>query len=495
MTNYTKKILHGTFILFVMSILTAFLSYGLRIILSRSLTKVEFGLFYSVVALTGIFIFLRDMGLRAALAKFIPEFLVKKKKDLVKSSIWIAFLFPFGAALIIALFLIIFAKPLSVYYFKDTLAFGLLILMALAFWLFTLFLIFFGVFQGYHRMGIFSLLEFIYFLVIILVTVPLLKYGLGVYAPALGYIAGAVFCALFFFIVYRFTVHKELVDAKTRITKSLIKKLFSFSIYVMFATTALNILGLTDTLLLTYFSGLGAVAEYNVALPISKLVALFGTAISMVLLPLASRLWANKELKKLTEGTSRMLNLLVVSVLPLAAIMLAYPDIIIRIFFGNQYVVAQNVLRILIFGFFFFSIFLINISVLNGIGKPKLVNKIVITAVVINLILNVFLIIPFQGIGAAIATSSSYFLIFLLSSIVLHHKIRIRVPWANWLKSFVFAAVFLGIITVLKAILNLNPWVELIITIGVAGLAYAALIVAFKVVSLEEISGIIKQAR
>src|SRR3989338_7556502 len=87
MVNYTKFAIKGATIVFIISILAAFLGYFVRVVLARILTVEDFGLFYAIFSFLGLLGVFKSIGQDQAIVKFIPEFLHKKRNDLVKSSI------------------------------------------------------------------------------------------------------------------------------------------------------------------------------------------------------------------------------------------------------------------------------------------------------------------------------------------------------------------------------------------------------------------------
>ena len=56
MATYTKRLVRGGAFLFVMSVVAAFVSYFIRIILARNLSPAEYGLFYAVFAFVTFFL-------------------------------------------------------------------------------------------------------------------------------------------------------------------------------------------------------------------------------------------------------------------------------------------------------------------------------------------------------------------------------------------------------------------------------------------------------
>ena len=150
--NYTKKVVRGAGIIFIFSMVALFLSYLLRMLLARNLNVEEYGLFYAVFSLFSFLVVLRDLGLTRSLSKFIPEFKVKKRHDLIRDTILSVFSFQFITSFIITLALILLSDFLSINYFHNANASVVIKLLAISFWLKPFILLCGGIFQGFQKM-------------------------------------------------------------------------------------------------------------------------------------------------------------------------------------------------------------------------------------------------------------------------------------------------------------------------------------------------------
>ena len=128
-----RSAVSNSYFVLALALVGIFIGYLLRIFLSRTLTLEEFGLFYAVSAFIGLFTLVRYLGLNQALAKFIPEFLIRNERGNIKSSI--AIVLAIQTLTIIAFTLLIFAfrEQISFSFFKSSSAEPVLILMALSF--------------------------------------------------------------------------------------------------------------------------------------------------------------------------------------------------------------------------------------------------------------------------------------------------------------------------------------------------------------------------
>jgi len=124
---------------------------------------------------------------------------------------------------------------------------------------------------------------------------------------------------------------------------------------------------------------------------------------------------------------------------------------------------------------------------ISAIGKPIIVTKIVAIAAAINIILNIILIPIFDITGAAIATTISYIVTLILSTIKLTKFIKISPPWKTWLKILFSGIIFAGVIFLVLSLLNLNIWLEVLFSFIAATVVYFILIFVLKIIRFKEI--------
>jgi O-antigen/teichoic acid export membrane protein len=277
--------------------------------------------------------------------------------------------------------------------------------------------------------------------------------------------------------------------------KPITKQLFIFGIPVLVTNVGGKVIGYIDTLILTNFRTLTEVGIYNVILPSAMLFLYFGISVSAVAFPLVSELWAKKDKTRLSDGLKLIHKYAFVGTIPLVFTVFAFSSLFINFFFGKQYTQGALALQILLIGILFYIVAGINNNIIAGIGKPKAVTKIILFAAAINLIANLILI-PFFGIeGAAFATTLSYFVALVLSTKKVTEYLEVDFPKAIWVKIVFSGIIFAVIISYLKDVLVMNPWIELIISASAAFLIYLIIIFLLDIINIDEIIKYIKLAR
>ncbi len=493
MTNYTKYAVRGVVTVLILSLLAAFLGYLVRLVLARSLTVEEFGLFNSVFAFLGMLGIFKSLGFDRALIKFIPEFEHENRSDLIKSSLIYVSIIQLITNTIIILGVYLFANYLSLNFFHSLQTQVILKLMAIAFFLDSFVMVLKFAFQGFKKMAYYSGIDLIRMLLVLIIILIGFKLNYGLLSPVAAYIITPLTLILIFGWILLNKVFPEFIKLKFILDKNLLKKISKYSIFIVETGVAGMILYYTDILALTYFSGLINVGLYSVALPTAKVLMYFPRAIGGVLLPLTSELWVKGKEKILRAGIELLYKYSLIIIVPLAFIMFSFADLLITVLYGEKYILAANSMKILSIGMIFAILYGINISFFAGIGKPQITSKIVYTAAIFNFVANITLI-PFIGIiGAALATTGSYFIMMVVGLWYIKKFIEISFPVKIWIKTLFIGLVFIFAIWLFKKILVLNVWLETAVVIGAAGIIYMVLLFLLRVIDINELKELYKR--
>jgi len=487
--SYTRRAVRGTALVFIINVIAAFVGYLIRMVLARNLTPAEYGLFFAVLTLINFLAIFKSLGLGSALIKYIPEFQVKNKLNLIKNSIVIVIGYNVFFSLILAVAMVLASKWLAIYYFKDASA-------VLLIWIFGLMFIISNfaehlrnVFNAFQKMLPFSLMYLFENLFILIISIILFYFNFKILSPVFAYIITSVL--LFFIFFPSFLKIFPFFKYKFEYSSKLTKKLFKFGLPLTLLSIGIIVILYTDTLILTYFRSLDEVGIYNAVVPTAMLLSFFGGSVIQVIFPMVSELWAKKLRNHIQLGVIILYKYLFIIMLPVALVILSFPKLILRILFGEAYVSGALALQLLVIGVLFFAFAGINMYILSAIGKPKISAKIMLAGALLNLITNFYFIPKYGMNGAAITSLFSYFFIFLLSIFYLNKFIKLKIPWFNWIKTSFSGLIFVLIIYLLKLLININVYLEAITCVIVAGLLYLSLIFLFKIASITEIKGLL----
>lgn len=489
MVVYTQKAMRNTAILVTTSVFSSALSYGTVVFLARSLGPADYGLFNAVFTFVLFFLFIRDLGIPQALTKFIAEFNAEDgpwRDSKIKTTVFSVLGLQIVSSMAIAAVFFFLSSYLAEHYFKNETAAVMLHLLNI--YIFAS--LFYGavkdILLGYQRTFYFSLAEILKSGFIILFAFLFMQFGSGVFAPIYAYILACSLVFIFFLpllwkLLPWFKV--KLIDAKI-----ITKRVLLFGIPAFATAIGSKIMMYIDTLFLTYYRTLEEVGIYNAMLPSSSIIVhLVGGAVSTMILPLSTELWYKRETTKLAAGISLLYKYVSVITLPLVLALVIFSHFFIDLFFGIDYLPGVLSFQILLVGMFLFAPAAINHSILAGMGKPFVVTKIIFISAAVNAGLNL-LLIPSLGItGAAASTSMSYLLALVLSTYQISREIELKVGATMWLRLLCSGTLFFAVVYLIQKFLELNVWIEMVISSGIGLLAYVAVILWLNLVDIKEL--------
>jgi O-antigen/teichoic acid export membrane protein len=217
---------------------------------------------------------------------------------------------------------------------------------------------------------------------------------------------------------------KEFIRNKITASKQWTNKLWHFGKFVFGTNVSSLAFRGTDNFLTSSYFGPGLAAFYSSRLRIGNLVDIPSQVFGELLFPkVASQekkdTQAIKNLYEKTVGASLVFSI------PVLLIIIAFPELILRVLAGENYVQAAPILRITAF-FGFILPFLKQFgTVMDGTGHPQINFRIMLMAFAINIVTNLVGIYYFGPIGCAIGTATTYTIIFIVSQYILSKKFQI----------------------------------------------------------------------
>lgn len=494
--GYARRFMKGSAIIFSGLVGAAVVALLLRMFLSRTLTLDDFGLFYGVFGLVSFVAIFRELGLGIALEKHIPEFKVKGEYGKIKSSISFVVLIEALLAFVIGLLLFSFAGGIASWILPEEVivsnpgavdtAAHILQILSLWFFIGTFYVIFSKIFLGFQEMLPASVMLFFNPLVFLFAFIFIWVFAGGVNGVAFAYVAAAAIMGLAWYLLFR-RKHSEVIRAKAAVTRPLAKKLFLFALPVLIGGLGGMILGYMDTLAIMKFRTPAEIGIYNAALPAAHLLQYIPIALATVLFPMVSEIWAKGESKLLQQMLHFITKFSFVLIVPPALIFIAFPEIVLRILFGAEFVVGSLALQILSGAMILTTFYMILTVTMAGIGRPIVNTGVVITIGVFNLVGNL-LLVPLYGIeGAAITTFASFLLGVCLMLYFSRKYIKFTLPGLPLLKTVVGGIFTLLLIFGLKSLLVLSAWPELFAVIVPSMLFYAIWILATRAITKDDL--------
>lgn len=490
MTQYAKKVVFSTVFVFIMLFLTGVFNYIFRIVLAKNLELVEYGLFFSVLSFFTLIGTLLDMGLQFSAVKFISEARAKKKNVNEKRIILSVFLFQITLSVVVSLVIFSLEGYLSSHFFKAD-ASGLIKLMLVWFVSLPFFFFFNYVFLGNQKPVAYSSVDTTRAATITILSILFLHFGLGILSPAFAYVVSVLFLLVIYSPLF-LRIYPDFFRKSSLLGKKYFLKILKYGVMIAIGISSYVIILQTDTLMITYFRTLKEVGLYQAAVPIALIIIFFAQATATVLYPLSSELWVKKKKHLLSMGINMIYKYFFIFIFPMAAILFSFPKLVLTLLFGPEFVGAATVLKVFAFGAILLSFYLMNQAVLQGIGKPKVIAKIIIFAALFNVIIN-FILIPIYGMmGAVTATILSYLVAFVLASFQMRKVFGIKVPLSIWGRTIIAGVLFIVLIHFMKQWISLSSLAEFFVVLPISFIFYIVLIWLMRVISLSEIKQLVR---
>lgn len=413
-------ILKGSLVLTSSNLTVRVLGYLYRVIAGRMLTPYEFGILNLALPIQYMVIVLSSSGIAPAISKFVSEHEAKKdvkKRDLVISSS-LVFYTLLGTVFGLVFYL---ASPyVGLYLFNDEHVVGPLKIASVALPFGILVAVYTGIFQGFKRME---------YMGGTLVLEQILRIGFAVLLMSISFSAvNAILGSTLGFIAVlpaAYMLFRRMGLRISRYSFDEFKKVFRFSLPVSATALASFTLAYIDILLLGHFLSAEEVGIYSAASPTSRLVMAFSAALYAVMLPSISEINAKRDSAQLKKYVGYAYKLSVAILLPVTLVSVLLSEPIITTLFGASYAAAATSFEILVVGTAFLGIFTLNSSIFQGVGKPGTPMAILISAAVLDVVLNLTLIPRFEITGAAAASTLTFVFAGVASTVLLRRYLNI----------------------------------------------------------------------
>lgn len=279
-----------------------------------------------------------------------------------------------------------------------------------------------------------------------------------------------------FFKLRRFIKLKIKINLN-KIIKKHIKNLLVLSSGII----AANILCNVDSVMIKNIVGDKELGYYSFAMKFGKIPLIFATAIVAILYPRLCNLLGQGKKEEYYKLTTFGIETILLFSFPASIGMFILSDTIVKIFAGNEFLPSIPIMKI-------FSIFILVMGIALCTGSMTLIankrDKIysisVVFGSVLNFLFNIIFISKIGAIGAAIATLITEITAIIVRIVFCRDIFKnIEIININLLK-IIIASVFMGIIVSLSKNISSNMIINLLISIGIGGIIYFALLLILK---------------
>lgn len=412
--SFVSKIFTSGGILFVGLAIQLGFNFFSKLVIARFLGKVDYGSVAIGIVLLNTVTVVVLIGTNTGIGRFLPRHDTPAHRRGILLS---AFQVVLPVATVVGLAITIFAEPIAQYVFTDPSVTTIVRIFGLAVPLAALIRLTVGSIRGMQEA-----LPRVYLQNI---SLPLTRFGLIAVAVIIGlgstgiawaYIGSYMLVATFaFYYLVRHTSLFKRIEAV-----SMHRELLIFSLPLMVTATMNTVLGNLDTIILSFFHSTAEVGVYQAVYPLTTLLLIVLRAFGFIYMPMVSELHSDEREDALQRTYQVITKWIFMATLPLFLVITFYSQLIINNTFGSEYVTGGLALSILSVGFFMHTISGPSGDTLIAAGRSRLMMYNHFAAGVVNTILNFILIPQYSLVGAAVATSISYFFMNALYLIELY---------------------------------------------------------------------------
>ena len=448
-----NKLVKSSIIVFVGLILSKLLTYVYRVVIARTYGPESYGVYSLALVCVGWFIAFATLGLSEGSLRYFVYYREKKQKESSKYLMKMSLTFLTISSILSAIILYIFSDNIAIGLFNSPELAYLLKWFSLGIPLSILVLPFVMLMRANENISAYTI---IYSVVqniskVFLVSVIILA-GMSFETAIVGsYLASLLIVLIVAYLYIRIKVSEMLLAPKINKEdkKSIRQEVFRYSAPMLFYSILVSVLYWIDSMSLGYYKTPFEVGLYNAAVPIALLLSLAPELFSQLFYPLITKYYTLKKSEVVRQLVKQVSKWIFAINIPIGVMIILYPEVILSILFGNEYIGASRALQILALSNVYASVAFISTSFISASGRSKTVLINMLIASFVNVILN-SLLVPKQYIlgldnsdgliGAAIATLISITLLNTLF-IIQTKKIIGAVPFRMKMISIMLSSI------------------------------------------------------
>ncbi|MBT3611676.1 MAG: oligosaccharide flippase family protein [Flavobacteriales bacterium] len=444
-------------------------------ILSRFLSKSDYGTYRQIVYIYTILVVIFSAGLPSVFSFFLPKFTLEEGKDIVSKISKILFI----GGMFGSIFLLISSGVISQVLKNPELSLGLKIFAPIPMMLMPSLGIegIFATYKKTHYFAIFTVLTRLITLCFILIPVIVFE---GSYIHALYGWNIASLLILVLSIYFKGVPFRGVIATRSNLK---LNEIFRYSLPLLTASLWGVAIKAADQFYISHYFGSEVFAEFaNGFIEIPLIIMITGSAATM-LLPIFSKMIHEKADKsELILMWNSVLNKSVMLIYPMVIFFLFFAEEIVTVLYSDQYIISAVYFRINIF-LNFFNIILFS-PLLFAMGKTRFYSNLHMCLALSSWGLGYLAIIAFNSpFSIAILSVSlnilKFIVAFIFISRVLQVKLTILIPYKN-IAIYVFHSLF--VILIVRTFMHtIVPELNALINLCFSGLFFLAFLLASSV--------------
>jgi len=400
-----QKLTKGTGLVFIGQMIMTFFGFIGYVLIARHWTESDLGIYSLALTILSICTTFSVLGLTSGVVRSIAHSRgkneIKKIPDFIAASIFYILI----TSIILGIILFFLSEEISLYIFNEPSLITPLKIFAIAVPFPSLINVIVSIFRGFDEIK-----PTIYFTYIFQsMLFPILTAGLILFNLAfinVFYVNLFSFIITFVLLLIYFlkTTSSWLKFTRKSLTSPYSKELILFSLPLLGTSVLGFILNSTDKLMLGGLKNAADVGLYSVAIGLAPFLSFPLSVLIIVFIPIFSGLYAKGLIEEMKRDYSILTKWICLASLPLFFIFFLFPEPIISILFGSNYIPAEFALRILSIAYIINNFAGPCGATLLAFGRSQFIMIATLASAIINIVFNALLIPPYGLIGAAVAT-------------------------------------------------------------------------------------------
>lgn len=417
------EILSGSIWSFGSKIMAVILGLVLNLLITRLYNVEAMGTFALVNSLITIMGIIALMGTNTVTLKLIPEYTTKYSSKVAIAIYWKIFGIVSIISILVSFFTYYFSEIIAETIFNEPNISSMFVLASILIVPYSLSTLNSSAFRAFKQIKYYVLYQVLNPLFKVIALLILSFFSFDENNPVYALFAGIILLSLFTSFILKLKTKQLARNDELSLRNYQLSTISIISLsFPMFLTASMHIvMSQTDIVMLGAMESVVLVGIYAIAVKLSALTSFILGTVNTMAAPKFSELYHSGDMKSLKSVTQKSSKMMFFSTLPIVLIFILFGKLFLGIF-GEEYEVAYITLLILVIGQF------VNAFVgpvgffLNMTGHQKGLNKMVVFAAIINIMLN-YSLIPMYGInGAAIATAISLSSWNILAAIYIKRK-------------------------------------------------------------------------
>lgn len=436
-----NKIVGGTGIVGIAQAVVSLSLFLLLPLLTKNLSPYEYGIWSLILALIGLASIIQRQGLDNAINRFLPSITDEEGvKNAYITAVSIAFI------MIVLTFTIAFllSSQITTLIFQNE---SLRIIVLFAFvvaGLHTFLVINDNFFRYQGKFSRYSAITVLNSLLILGFSALFLNNGLGLFSPVYAYLCSHIVSLSISFTL----IFKDIGIG--RVDLCMARDFLRFGTPLSPSEATQWITQSSDRYMIGFLAGVSAAGVYSAGYTVSAIIAIIVFPIQFVILPLLSKMYDRGDNEQVEKYISGAINIYLVLAIPAVIGISVLSEPIMVVLSSPEYIDGRWVIFPVSLGLMFYGVFTLIMNSSYLLKKTGNFFKFNTIAAFINIVLNLILISLIGIIGAAIATTISYFTMMLIAIIWTRERLSISLDYLLILKVVLTTSIMSAILFYFK---------------------------------------------